>query len=179
MHCRSHPACRVRHRPSQVVDPASPACGIAIVEASLFWTNRRVSAGCCGVESAAQVKGVEQGQPDPNIGRSSRHRDPHCIGIVVGASALLVVQVVELADHPDSGECHFREDRTGQPVVVVGVKVPSNPIHQVAPSPERAPLLVGAAPQCSMKGMAVCIGERRDRYATELSGIAGRRGHFE
>ena len=63
---------------------------------------------------------------------------PIAFGSAYGVPSGLVVHVVELADARDAGQHHLAEHRPREPVVRVGVERAGQPVHLVAPRPERA-----------------------------------------
>ena len=79
----------------------------------------------------------------------------HGVGVGVRPAGEVVVQVVELADDGDAGQHHLGEDRPRQGEVGVGVEVPRDGIHLLAPGPEVAAVAVGAAAQRAVEGVAV------------------------
>ena len=83
-----------------------------------------------------------------------------------------MVEVVELTDAGDPGECHLGERGPGEAVVRVGLEPFGGPIHQLTPRPERAAIGLGARPQRSMEGVAVRVGEAGNGEAGEASGVA-------
>ncbi len=146
VHRRAYRGIRAADRGGQVVHPIRPFLARAIREAGLFFSQRCV-AGCrVGGETTVEVQGVEEGQADTGVGGCCRQRDPHRVGIVVGAPAGTVVDIVELAHHTDARHGHLCEGCPGKSVIVVGIEAGSDPVHKVAPGPERAPLTLSAAP---------------------------------
>ena len=120
-----------------------------------------------------QVEGVEQGHADADVTSGGHYRRAHGVGVVVGLAVRAVVDVVELAHHADAREGHLREHRPGQPVVAVGIKPGRDLVHEIAPGPERAPPGMGAAPQGSVKSMAVRVGQGRHRQSSQRNGSLG------
>src|SRR3954471_14704808 len=72
-------------------DAVGPALGVLVVEPALDTLERHVDA-------AAQVAGVEQGEPDAGGPARLAQRLPHRVGVAVAGPARTVVQVVELPD---------------------------------------------------------------------------------
>ena len=74
-------------------DPGLPAINITVAEASLYRIQRKMAG--CG-QSARQIAGIEQGQPDAGLRSGLDQRLTHGIGIGVRATVLIMVQIVEL-----------------------------------------------------------------------------------
>ncbi len=129
-------------------------------------------------ETACEIAGVEQGQPDARVRGGGRERGAHGGGIGVGHAARRVVQIVELADAGVAGQHHLRVDGAGQPIVRVRIQPRRNGVHALAPRPERALIVLGAAAQRTMEGVRVRVGEsRHGQPAQQLTGGLGARDH--
>ena len=80
---------------AQQPDSRRPPVRVTVTEAQLRALEWRVPVAG---QPAAQVAGVEQGQPDPGLGGAPAQRLAHGVRVVVPASARPVMQVVELPD---------------------------------------------------------------------------------
>ena len=74
------------------------------------------------VESAGQVTGVEQGDPQARLGGRLDQGAPHRVRVGVGRPVRLVVHVVELAHAGDPGQHHLGVHGAGQGEVAVRVE---------------------------------------------------------
>ena len=96
----------VRRAVIECVDSLRPSVGVAVAEPQLGPVQRLV-------ESACDVTGVEQSEPDAGLRGGVDQRGTHEVGIVVGSATGLVVHVVELTDGSDAGQCHLCIRRSG------------------------------------------------------------------
>jgi hypothetical protein len=137
---------------AQHADPVRPGLGVPVVEPSLHTFQRNV-------DPAAQVAGVQQGQPDPGRPRGVAQRLTHRVGVPVAGAAGAVVQVVELPDRGHPGEGHLGVHGGRQPPVGVRVEAIGQRVHPIPPAPEGAELTVGAPTQGPVEGVRVGVGE--------------------
>ena len=127
------------------------------------------------LESAGEVAGVEQGQPDAGVGGGLDQRLRHRVRVGVRPPPARVVQVVELADAGDPGQRHLGVGGPGQRQVAVRVEAGGDGVHPLAPGPERAAPVVGAPAQRPVEGVRVRVGEagQHDARAAGTSPGAG------
>ena len=115
-------------------------------------------------------------RPIPASSAASRQRQPHRVRVVVAAAARRVMQVVELADRGVTGAQHLQVGGKGQLPQPVRVQPAGEFVHPVAPGPERAAAVVGAAAQRPVEGVRMRVGEAgHDQPGEVLDGApAGR-----
>ena len=118
-----------------------------------------------------QVERVEQGDPDPSVGRGGKERLAHCIGVRIGRSVRLMMHVMKLADRGDTGHRHLRKGGSGKAMVVLRGEAGGGAVHELSPCPERTGGRLGSTSQRPMKGVAVCVGEAGKRQTSEFSSI--------
>ena len=156
-------------------DPVGPGVARPVGEPPLHVLERAVAAA---VQSAGQVAGVEQGQPDAGGARGRPQRLAHRVGVGVGVAARRVVQVVELADRADPGQRHLGVGRGRERQIGIGVEPGGEGVHLLAPRPESAATVVRAPAQRPVEGVAVAVGEPRQhdagQHARSLPLTAGR-----
>ncbi len=152
------------------VHAARPSLGVAVGEAPLHVVGRLA-------DPAVQVAGVEEGHPDPRLGRRLDQRLADLVGIVVADTARCVVEIVELAHARDARERHLGERRPGQREVELGVEAARQLVHGIAPAPEVAAPRLGPAAHRPLEGVRVRVREARDREAEEVVRLNGRRAH--
>ena len=112
-----------------------PAQGVAVAEPQLGSGQREQAAFG---QAARQVARVEQRHAQARLGCRLDQGAAHGVRIVIGASARLVVQVVELPHAAHPRQRHLGEHGAGQPVVAVRVEARRDVVHALAPGPERA-----------------------------------------
>ena len=81
----------------------------------------------CG-QSARQIAGIEQGQPDAGLRSGLDQRLTHGIGIGVRATVLIMVQIVELPDCV-AGLHHLGEHGAGEGEVGIRIEVGGRGVH--------------------------------------------------
>ncbi len=138
-------------RADQPGGPVGPGVRVAVGEPQLV-------VGRFGAEAGGQVAGVEQGDPDAGPLRGLDQRLAHRVRVVVADAAGRVVQVVELADGADAGERHLGVHGGGERQVAVRVERGRDPVHGVAPGPERPGAGLDGAAQRPVEGVRVRVG---------------------
>jgi hypothetical protein len=88
------------------------------------------------LEARAQIGRPQQYDPNPDRSGCGDDLFAEQIGIVVGPSAGVGVQVMELADGGRSGEQHLEKRHARYVVHVFGRELRSRVIHGSAPAPE-------------------------------------------
>ena len=124
-------------------------------------------------QSPDQIASVYQGEPDAGLRGGLDQGMTHGIGIGVPATALIMVQIVELPHDGVSGLSHLDKDSSGEGEIGLRIKASGESVHLPTPGPEAAAFGVRPAPEDAMEGMAVAIGETRKCHATEnlLTGL--------
>ncbi len=156
----------------QASDPIHPGVGGRIAEPALD-TGRSVVTP--GAEAAVEIQGVEERDADAGLGSGGEQRLTHGVRIAIRRAIQLVVEVVELADTGDPGQCHFGERGPGKAVIAVRFEPLRSAIHQITPRPEAAAVSLGARTQCPVEGVAVRVRETWNGEAHESGGVARRR----
>ena len=138
-------------RVAQRVDALRPRLRASIGETPLRALDGRP-------DSAVEVAGVDQRQPDPGV-RRRRHQHPaHLVRVVVRGAARPMVQVVELADGRDPREGHLRVGRARDGEVALGIEPLGRRVHLLPPRPEVAAAVVRAAAQHALEGVRMRVG---------------------
>ena len=121
-------------------------------------------------EAAAEVRRVEQ--PDPEAGLLGRldQRVAHGVRVVVRRPVRLVVQVVELPHARDPARHHLLVRRRRERQVGVRVEPLRHGVHPLPPRPERPPLLLRPPPQRPVERVAVAVRQARDGEAGDPVG---------
>ena len=146
---------RVRAGPPR--HPVQPGADRAVAEPLLDRVRRRVAVPG---QTAGEVAGVEQGDPDPGLARGREQRVAHGVRVGVGTAGRRVVQVVELADDRVPGQRPSRRTSPGPGrSSVSGSRRCGDRIHLLAPRPEVAAAAVGPPAQRAVEGVAVGVGE--------------------
>ena len=109
---------RVRRHPdphplsgTEILGPLRPGVGVVVGEPLLHLVERQVTVGA---QTAGEVAGVQQGQPDAGVGRGLDQRMAHRVGVGVAPASAIVVQVVELPDRGVAGQDHLGVHRPGE-----------------------------------------------------------------
>ena len=137
----------------------TPGVRIGVEEAQLRRMGGRVT------EPGPQVRGVEQGDPDPGLLGRLDQRERHRVGLVVRRAAGLVPQVVELAHRGDPGAAHLPVRRDRELEVRVRVEPLGRGVHLLPPGPERAAALAGSGR--GARGGRRASGSSRGRGASD------------
>ena len=153
-------------------DALGPGVGTSVGEADLPVRRGRVAVGS---EPTVEVQRVEEGDADAGLARRGEEGIAHLVGVRVGRSVGAVMEVVELTDARDAGQCHLGEGGTGESVVAVGLEPLRRPVHHVAPRPETAALGLGTRPQRPVERMAVGVRETGNRQPGQAMSVRRRR----
>ena len=127
------------------------------------------------VEPSTEVAGVEQREPQAGDPGRLDERSTHGIRIGVGDTTRRVVQIMELADGGIPAQHHFREGRSGQREIGIGVELRRYGVHLLPPRPERSRSAVGATAERPMERMGVAVGETGQHHPASDFGARGRR----
>ena len=133
-------------------------------------------------QATGEVADVQQGEPDPGVGRRRHQGLAHRVRIGVRTSAMIMVQVVELADDGHPGQHHLRVDGSGEREVVSPGPAGRRGVHLSPPGPERAAAGMRTPAQGSVEGVAVGVREAGQGDAVEHRvdrsgcGVRGDRG---
>jgi hypothetical protein len=95
----------------QRADPVLPVINISVGEAGLEGIKRQMATGS---EPSGEIANVDQGEPDASLGRGLDQRVTHGIRIGVRVTMLIMVEIVELTDRGEPGQCHLGEHRTSE-----------------------------------------------------------------
>jgi hypothetical protein len=152
----------------QCLGPGRPPPSVAVAEPDLRAGQRQHPGR---VESAGQVTGIEQGDPQARLGGRMDQGAPHRVRVGVGHPVRLVVYVVELAHAGNPGQRHLGVHGAGQGEVAVRVEPAGDLVHPLAPGPERAAIRLGGAAQGAVEGVRVGVGQAGEGEATEAFGV--------
>jgi len=159
-----HASSSTASSPSSAMRSFSSLIDISIAEAELFRIQRKMTGPG---QPAGQVAGVQQREPDAGIGGRLDQRLAHGIGIGVPATAMIMMQIVELPHDGVSGLHHLDKDGSGEREVGIGIEASCEGVHLPTPGPEAAAFGVRPAPEGAMEGVAVAISKTRKRHAIE------------
>ena len=151
---------------AQVVDALGPGLRAPVREAELRALGRRADA-------AVEVAGVEQRDAHAGLGGRRDQHAAHLVRVVVAGAAGGVVQVVELADRGDARQRHLGVGRAREREVAVRVEPLGERVHLLAPGPERAAAVLGAAAQGALERVRVGVGEAGQREPVEAAARPG------